>query len=212
MFYIFQNTSIPNTRLRVWNRRRVDGGCYSSLFRITHFLPKEHRNEFLILVLGSGTNQTVLTYCFMVFRGHPLCEFCDMRYMDGDELFRHLRFTHQFCHFCDSDGKHQYYNHMNDLVMHFRDEHYLCDEGDCKNDPLTAAFRTDIDLKGKYLTFFNNQIGFIQCSCILAHIATEHGRYMSKSATKQARTLELEFTLAPRMRTTDSLRNKRRDR
>lgn len=36
----------------------------------------------------------------------------------------------------------------------------------------------------------------------------EHSRHMSKSATKQARTLELEFTLAPRPRN-ENLRNKR---
>ncbi|KAG8284437.1 hypothetical protein J6590_102915 [Homalodisca vitripennis] len=42
-------------------------------------------------------------------RGHPLCEFCDRRYMDNDELYRHLRRDHLYCHFCDTDGLHQYY-------------------------------------------------------------------------------------------------------
>lgn len=88
------------------------------------------------------------------FRGHPLCEFCDTRYMDSDELFRHLRRNHLYCHFCDSDGKNQYYNLMDDLIRHFRDEHYLCDEGDCKNMPLAAVFRTDIDMKGTFLVRF----------------------------------------------------------
>ncbi|CAH1986358.1 unnamed protein product [Acanthoscelides obtectus] len=123
-------------------------------------------------------------------RGHPLCEFCDTRYMDNDELFRHLRRTHLFCHLCDADGKHQYYVCMDDLLKHFKEEHFLCEEGDCRNMPLTAVFRSDIDLK--------------------AHVATEHSRHMSKSATKQARTLELEFTLAPRPRT-DNNRNRRYD-
>nr|CAH7752065.1 unnamed protein product [Callosobruchus chinensis] len=123
-------------------------------------------------------------------RGHPLCEFCDTRYMDNDELFRHLRRTHLFCHLCDADGKHQYYNCMDDLLKHFREEHFLCEEGDCRNMPLTAVFRTDIDMK--------------------AHVATEHSRHMTKSATKQARTLELEFTLAPRPRP-DNNRNRRYD-
>ncbi|EFA07884.1 E3 ubiquitin-protein ligase ZNF598 [Tribolium castaneum] len=122
-------------------------------------------------------------------RGHPLCEFCDTRFMDSDELFRHLRRMHLFCHFCDADGKHQYYNSMEDLQRHFREEHHLCEEGECSNMPLTAVFRTDIDLK--------------------AHIATEHGRHLSKSANKQARTLEFEFTLAPRP---GSDRNKRQTR
>ena len=42
-------------------------------------------------------------------RGHPLCNFCDQRYVDNDELFRHLRRDHYFCHFCDADGLNQYY-------------------------------------------------------------------------------------------------------
>lgn len=42
-------------------------------------------------------------------RGHPLCEFCDERYLDRDELFRHLRKEHYFCHFCDADGSNHFY-------------------------------------------------------------------------------------------------------
>ncbi|XP_057666436.1 E3 ubiquitin-protein ligase ZNF598 [Diorhabda carinulata] len=122
-------------------------------------------------------------------RGHPLCEFCDERFMDNEELFRHLRRNHLFCHFCDADGKHQFYNNLDDLVKHFRDEHYLCEEGECKGMPLTSVFRTDIDCK--------------------AHKATLHSRFMSKSGAKQARTLELEFTLAPRTRQGNDTRNRR---
>ncbi|XP_050302128.1 E3 ubiquitin-protein ligase ZNF598 isoform X2 [Anthonomus grandis grandis] len=128
-------------------------------------------------------------------RGHPLCEFCDMRFMDSDDLFRHLRRNHLFCHFCDADGKNQYYNCMDELIRHFKAEHFLCEEGECKSVPLAAVFRTDIDLK--------------------AHITTEHSRFMSKSANRQARTLELEFHMTPRPRS-DNVRtkrnNERRDR
>lgn len=42
-------------------------------------------------------------------RGHPLCKFCDERYLDNDELLKHLRRDHYFCHFCDSDGAQEYY-------------------------------------------------------------------------------------------------------
>lgn len=42
-------------------------------------------------------------------RGHPLCKFCDERYLDNDELLKHLRRDHYFCHFCDSDGAQDYY-------------------------------------------------------------------------------------------------------
>nr|CAD7202222.1 unnamed protein product [Timema douglasi] len=114
-------------------------------------------------------------------RGHPLCEFCDERYMDTDELYRHLRRDHLFCHFCDADGFHRYYRSLPSydfLRDHFQSEHYLCEEGDCLEEKFTCVFRSEIDLK--------------------AHRASVHGRMIGKAATKQARTLELEFTLAPR--------------
>ncbi|XP_063981623.1 E3 ubiquitin-protein ligase ZNF598 [Diachasmimorpha longicaudata] len=111
-------------------------------------------------------------------KGHPLCEFCDRRYMDNDELFRHLRRDHLYCHFCDADGLHQYYSSYDYLRDHFRQEHYLCEEGACTDEKFTPVFRTDIDLK--------------------AHKASVHGKHLGKAAAKQARTLELEFTLAPR--------------
>ena len=46
-------------------------------------------------------------------KGHPLCKFCDERYLDNDELVRHLRKDHFFCHFCDSDGiSNQFYGYV----------------------------------------------------------------------------------------------------
>lgn len=111
-------------------------------------------------------------------KGHPICEFCDLRYMDNDELYRHLRRDHLYCHFCDADGLHHYYSSYDYLRDHFRKEHYLCEEGPCAEEQFTSVFRSDIDLK--------------------AHKANTHGKHLGKAAQKQARLLELEFTLAPR--------------
>lgn len=61
--------------------------------------------------------------------------------------------------------------------MHFREEHYLCEEGNCANEQFVGAFRTEIDLK--------------------AHIAVHHSKNKSKAEARQARMLELEFTFAP---------------
>lgn len=68
------------------------------------------------------------------------------------------------------------------LRNHFLDQHYLCEEGDCNENIFTAAFRTDIDLK--------------------AHKASHHGQN-----SKQARTLEFQFTLAPRNRSNQQQRH-----
>ena len=37
-------------------------------------------------------------------KGHPRCEYCELRFLDKDELYKHLRREHYFCHFCDADG------------------------------------------------------------------------------------------------------------
>ncbi|KAK7063166.1 hypothetical protein SK128_026171 [Halocaridina rubra] len=108
-------------------------------------------------------------------RGHPLCEFCDDRFMDSDDLFRHLRRDHFFCHFCDADGIHQYYNDYNDLRTHFRSDHYLCEEGGCQEEQFTSVFRTKLDLQ--------------------AHCAQNHAQGMSRQAARQARMVDIEFTV-----------------
>jgi E3 ubiquitin-protein ligase ZNF598 len=38
------------------------------------------------------------------YKGHPLCKFCDQRYFDKDELLKHLRKDHFYCHLCEEDG------------------------------------------------------------------------------------------------------------
>ncbi|KAH8371541.1 hypothetical protein KR093_007908 [Drosophila rubida] len=113
-------------------------------------------------------------------RGHPLCEYCNKRYVDRDELFRHLRRHHYFCHFCDADGCNDFYNVYADLADHFRKEHFLCEEGKCATEEFTGAFRNEIEYK--------------------AHVASVHGKSLNKQQAKQTRTLQLEITLGPRGR------------
>ncbi|CAM9647968.1 unnamed protein product [Lampetra fluviatilis] len=105
-------------------------------------------------------------------RGHPLCQFCDQRYLDNDELLKHLRRDHFYCHFCDAEGTNEYYSDYNFLREHFRAEHFLCEEGPCQGQEFVNAFRTDIDLR--------------------AHRASVHSR--NRAEARQTRQLELQFT------------------
>ncbi|XP_037670112.1 LOW QUALITY PROTEIN: E3 ubiquitin-protein ligase ZNF598 [Choloepus didactylus] len=109
-------------------------------------------------------------------RGHPLCKFCDERYLDNDELLKHLRRDHYFCHFCDSDGAQDYYSDYAYLREHFREKHFLCEEGRCGTEQFTHAFRTEIDLK--------------------AHRTACHSR--SRAEARQNRQIDLQFHYAPR--------------
>ncbi|XP_055265151.1 E3 ubiquitin-protein ligase ZNF598 isoform X1 [Moschus berezovskii] len=109
-------------------------------------------------------------------RGHPLCKFCDERYLDNDELLKHLRRDHYFCHFCDADGAQDYYSDYTYLREHFREKHFLCEEGRCSTEQFTHAFRTEIDLK--------------------AHRTACHSR--SRAEARQNRQIDLQFSYAPR--------------
>uniref|UniRef100_W5MFW0 RING-type E3 ubiquitin transferase n=1 Tax=Lepisosteus oculatus TaxID=7918 RepID=W5MFW0_LEPOC len=109
-------------------------------------------------------------------RGHPLCKFCDDRYLDNDELLKHLRTEHYFCHFCDSDGAQEYYSDYEYLREHFREKHYLCEEGRCSTEQFTHAFRTEIDYK--------------------AHKASSHSK--NRAEARLNRYIDLQFSYASR--------------
>lgn len=38
------------------------------------------------------------------FRGHPKCLFCEQRFFDDEQQYRHLRREHYFCQICETDG------------------------------------------------------------------------------------------------------------
>lgn len=81
------------------------------------------------------------------------------------------------------------------MRAHFKKDHFLCEEDECVDEQFTAVFRSEIDLR--------------------AHIALAHSHGMSKLEVKQARTLDLDFSYAPRGRGaggTDNGRGNRRYR
>ncbi|KAE8578978.1 hypothetical protein XENTR_v10023864 [Xenopus tropicalis] len=109
-------------------------------------------------------------------RGHPLCKFCDERYLDNDELLKHLRRDHYFCHFCDSEGAQEYYSEYSFLREHFRESHFLCEEGRCSTEQFTHAFPTEIDYK--------------------AHKTACHSK--NRAEARQNRQIDIQFSYAPR--------------
>jgi len=111
------------------------------------------------------------------FKGHPLCEFCDQRFIDNEELYKHLRKDHYFCHFCDADGFQYFYSEYGDLSQHFDKDHFLCSEPQCEEQKF-VVFRTEIDLKG--------------------HRLERHSGALSKAASKETRKVDLEFSYSRR--------------
>lgn len=109
-------------------------------------------------------------------RGHPLCKFCDVRFMDDEDLHRHLRKDHYYCHFCDPLGLNQFYDSYHNLRDHYSREHFLCEEGTCREERFTSVFRSEIDLQ--------------------AHRASSHCN--TRMEAKEARILSIDFSLKPR--------------
>lgn len=62
------------------------------------------------------------------------------------------------------------------LSEHFRESHYLCEEGRCATEQFTHAFRSEIDYK--------------------AHKAAAHSK--NRAEARQNRQIDLQFNYAPR--------------
>lgn len=109
------------------------------------------------------------------FKGHPRCEYCDQRFFDRDELYRHCRREHYYCHFCDTDGHEEYYKDYPQLRSHFLKSHYLCELDGCSANAAETheyvVFRSDLDFQ--------------------AHKKQKHAK--SKSDAKNLSKLNLEF-------------------
>lgn len=111
-------------------------------------------------------------------RGHPLCQFCDERYLDDDELLEHLRKNHFWCHICEKDGNQDYYVNYNDLRRHFKKAHFLCEQAECLHEKFTCVFRLKVDFQ--------------------AHVTQKHSARLSKAEARQMRQLDFNITFSAR--------------
>ncbi|CAN7052563.1 hypothetical protein IGI04_027724 [Brassica rapa subsp. trilocularis] len=96
------------------------------------------------------------------FAGHPMCEFCRNPFYGDNELYTHMTTEHYTCHICQRSqtGKYEYYKNYDDLELHFRRDHFLCEDDSC--------------LSKKFIVFPNE-------SELKRHNAIEHGGRMSRA-------------------------------
>ncbi|KZS99117.1 hypothetical protein SISNIDRAFT_447961 [Sistotremastrum niveocremeum HHB9708] len=79
---------------------------------------------------------------------HPMCEFCRECFFGDDELFAHMRETHEECFICKRNGvRDQYFLDYNGLEKHFTDAHYPCTHPNCLAQKF-VVFNSQLDLKG----------------------------------------------------------------
>nr|GMD60873.1 zinc finger protein 598 [Ipomoea batatas]GME10519.1 zinc finger protein 598 [Ipomoea batatas] len=108
------------------------------------------------------------------FMGHPMCEFCRTPFYGDNELYSHMSTEHYTCHICQrqNPGQYEYYKNYDDLEMHFRGNHFLCEDESCLSKKF-IVFQSEAELK--------------------RHNALEHGGRMSRSKRNAALQLPTSF-------------------
>ncbi|XP_057790406.1 uncharacterized protein LOC131007276 [Salvia miltiorrhiza] len=108
------------------------------------------------------------------FSGHPPCGFCQTPFYGDNELYTHMETEHYTCHICrrQHPGEHEYYGNYDNLEIHFRQDHFLCEDDSC--------------LAKKFIVFASE-------SEIKRHNAMEHGGRMSRSQRSAALQIPTSF-------------------
>ncbi|KAL7583974.1 hypothetical protein Lser_V15G41497 [Lactuca serriola] len=109
------------------------------------------------------------------FQGHPLCEFCRSPFYGDNELYTHMSTEHYTCHICQrqNPGQYEYYKNYDDLEIHFRQEHHLCEDESCLSKKF-VVFPSEAEMK--------------------RHNALEHGGRMSRAKRNAVLQLPTSFT------------------
>lgn len=108
------------------------------------------------------------------FMGHPLCEFCRTPFYGDNELYSHMSTEHYTCHMCQRQhpGQYEYYKNYDDLEIHFRRDHFLCEDESCLAKKF-VVFQSESELK--------------------RHNTLEHGGRMSRSQRSAALQIPTSF-------------------
>ncbi|CAL9237247.1 unnamed protein product [Arabidopsis halleri] len=118
------------------------------------------------------------------FTGHPMCEFCKRPFYGDNELYTHMSREHYTCHICQrlKPGQYEYYGNYDDLEVHFRSDHFLCEDETCLAKKF-IVFQIEAELK--------------------RHNSIDHGGRMSRSqqsASLQASSFQYQSSRRGRRR------------
>ncbi|XP_062231081.1 uncharacterized protein LOC133928662 isoform X2 [Phragmites australis] len=108
------------------------------------------------------------------FAGHPMCEFCKSSFYGDNELYTHMSREHYSCHICQRQhpGQYDYFRNYDDLELHFRKDHFLCEDEACLVKKF-VVFQSEVQLK--------------------RHNAMEHGGRMSRAQRNAALQIPTSF-------------------
>ncbi|CAH8602826.1 unnamed protein product [Heterobilharzia americana] len=73
-------------------------------------------------------------------KGHPLCDFCEERFYEMEDLINHIRDLHFLCDLCMTTGKFVVFRKQDELLDHYGESHHLCTE--CRAQQRISCFAT----------------------------------------------------------------------
>ncbi|KAL3531562.1 hypothetical protein ACH5RR_010884 [Cinchona calisaya] len=181
-----QPTDAPRRRPRFRNIEQLKGHLFHQHKLLMCSLCLEGRKVFICeqkLYTRAQLNQHINTGDSDVdgseserggFMGHPMCEFCRTPFYGDNELYSHMSTDHYTCHICQRQhpGQYEYYKNYDDLEIHFRRDHFLCEDEAC--------------LAKKFIVFQSE-------SELKRHNTLEHGGRMSRSKRNAALQLPTSF-------------------
>ncbi|KAK8965823.1 hypothetical protein KSP40_PGU012449 [Platanthera guangdongensis] len=128
---------------------------------------KQHESTGALEVDGSESERDGFT-------GHPMCKFCKSPFYGDTELYSHMSTEHFTCHICQRKhpGHYEYYRNYDDLEIHFREEHFLCESEACLTKKF-VVFQSDTEMK--------------------RHTVIEHGGHMSRAKRNAALQIPISF-------------------
>jgi len=84
---------------------------------------------------------------FGKINGHPMCRFCNRRFYEDGDLFKHMYSAHETCFLCERSGvQFEFYKDYPLLEKHFEKCHFVCKESLCQEKHF-VAFATEIELQ-----------------------------------------------------------------
>ncbi|VEL26225.1 unnamed protein product [Protopolystoma xenopodis] len=72
--------------------------------------------------------------------GHPLCDFCDSRFYEYEDLVEHVHSIHFTCEVCHGAGQLEVFRDRDELNRHYTTYHFTCQE--CQDAGTMVVFST----------------------------------------------------------------------
>ncbi|KAI6183510.1 RING-type E3 ubiquitin transferase [Aphelenchoides bicaudatus] len=107
-----------------------------------NILPKNHRtfrkNDLQMHMTGAKS-------VVKGVNGHPKCDFCNARFFDVEELYKHSRKEHFYCGICsETVGTNSFFKTIKQLHGHYKTKHHPCLDPECVD--LGIVFSDEFDL------------------------------------------------------------------